>query len=392
MKRARPSLIYSLQAVLKSFATRRPAIAIYLILIPGFRTALPIVFFFGLASSLISSAAHALTERVVVRGLKNPWAIVDSPDGLIWITEKPGAIKIFNSAFVLQRTLTDFPQFAESGEGGILDLAFHPEFRSNGLVYVAYSVTENGGSFTRVNRFAYRGGKLTDHKVIFDGPTGTAGTHFGCRLMFDDQGYLLAAFGERREPWKSQDMNLGHGKIVRLTEDGAIPRSNPFGVASPIFSLGHRNPQGLAMHPVSRRIYNSEHGPTGYDVPEGKGERYGGDEINEISAGGNYGWPNFHHRLQGPGVIAPLLEYTPAIAPSGIAFYVGSKISAWKNDLFVATLRGKHLLRVRIDLNGSVVEQQKLLVGKYGRLRDVSTAPDGSLLVLSQAGQVIQLK
>lgn len=339
-----------------------------------------------LTFTLAASTAEAVTDRVVVSNLDKPWAVVDGPDGNIWITEKPGSIKIFNSSFVLQKTLTGFPDLAPFGEGGVLDLAFHPKFKTNGWIYIAYTVSESGGYFTRVNRFTYRGGKLEDHKVIFNGPTGTAGTHFGCRLLFDDEGYLLASFGERREMWKAQDMNLANGKIVRVTDDGDIPRSNPFGGQSAVFTLGHRNPQGLAIHPLSRRIYDSEHGPTVYDAPEG------GDEINEIVAGTNYGWPNYHHRMVGPGVQAPLLEYTPAIAPSGIAFYIGSKIPAWKNDLFVATLRGRHLLRIRIDENARVVETEKLLEGKYGRLRDVTTAPDGSLLVISEAGQLIQLK
>ncbi|CAN5432105.1 PQQ-dependent sugar dehydrogenase [soil metagenome] len=339
-----------------------------------------------LGAGFVSSTANAVTDRVVVHGLDKPWAVVDGLDGNVWVTEKPGAIKIFNSTFVLQKTLTGFPDFTPFGEGGILDLAFHPKFKSNGWIYVAYSVMESGGYFTRVNRFTYRGGKLEEHKVIFNGPTGTAGTHFGCRLLFDDEGFLLASFGERREMWKAQDMSLANGKIVRLTDDGEIPRTNPFGRRSPIFTLGHRNPQGLAIHPLSRKIYDSEHGPTVYDAPEG------GDEINEITAGTNYGWPNFHHRMEGPGVQAPLLEYTPAVAPSGIAFYVGSKIPAWRNDLFVATLRGKHLLRIRIDAKGRVIETEKLLDQKYGRLRDVTTAPDGSLLVISEAGKMIQLK
>jgi aldose sugar dehydrogenase len=339
-----------------------------------------------LCVTFASSMSKAVTDRVVLSSLDKPWAVVDGPDGNIWVTEKPGAIKIFSPSFVLQKTLTGFPDFVPFGEGGVLDLAFHPRFKVNGWIYVAYTVTENGGYFTRVNRFTFRGGRLEDHKVIFKGPTGTAGTHFGCRLLFDDQGYLLASFGERREMWKAQDMNLANGKIIRVTDEGAIPPSNPFGPESPVFSLGHRNPQGLAIHPLSRKIYDSEHGPTVYDAPEG------GDEINEITAGTNYGWPTFHHRMQGPGVQAPLLEYTPAIAPSGIAFYVGSKVPNWKNDLFVATLRGKHLLRVRIDANGRVVETEKLLEGKYGRLRDVTTGPDGSLLVISEAGKMIRLK
>ena len=342
------------------------------------------------AVSALVSSAYAVSDRVVISGLDKPWAVVPSPDGHIWISEKPGAIKIFSSSYVLQSKLTTFPDFVPFGEGGILDIAFHPQYSRNGWVYVAYSVSDNaGGYFTRVNRFTYRSGALQEHKVIFNGPSSNTGTHFGCRLVFDHAGYLYASFGERREMYKAQDMNVAHGKIIRVTDEGAIPRNNPFGSRSAIYSLGHRNPQGLAIHPVTGRLYDSEHGPTVYDAPEG------GDEINEIVAGGNYGWPQYHHRLEAPGFIKPIGEYTPAIAPSGIAFYTGSSIPAWKNDLFVATLRGKHLLRIRFDAKGEIQPERpedKLLLNKHGRLRDVSTAPDGSLLVLSESGKLIQLK
>jgi aldose sugar dehydrogenase len=145
-------------------------------------------------------------------------------------------------------------------------------------------------------------------------------------------------------------------------------------------------PQGLAIHPVSQRIYDSEHGPSVFDAPAG------GDEINEILAGANYGWPVIHHRMEAAGMISPILEYTPAIAPSGIAFYTGQVIPEWKNDLFVAALKGQRVLRIRFDNQSRVVDSEVLLEGKYGRLRDVETSPDGSLLVLAEDGRLIQLK
>ena len=180
-------------------------------------------------------------------------------------------------------------------------------------------------------------------------------------------------------------MSVLHGKIVRLNDDGSIPKDNPFG-KSAIYSLGHRNPQGLAIHPVSGKMYDSEHGPSSFDAPPG------GDEINEIIAGANYGWPQYHHRENGPGMTAPLLEYTPAIAPSGAIFYTGNALPQWKNDFFVACLRGQQVLRVRFDQSGRPGETEVLLKDKYGRLRDVETSPDGSLLVLAEDGRLIQLK
>lgn len=345
-----------------------------------------------MAFLIVGFRAEAVTDRVVVQGLNKPWAVVNGPDGNIWVTEKAGVIKIYSRAFVLQKVLKGFPDLTMVGsEGGLLDLAFHPRFFENGWIYVAYSVADGRGEFfTRVNRFTYRGVFLSEHKVIFNGPSSPHSTHFGARLVFDDQGFLLASFGERREMYKAQDMATVHGKIIRVTDGGGVPSSNPFvqtpGAMREIYSLGHRNPQGLAIHPVSRKLYDSEHGPTVYDAPEG------GDEVNEIVAGSNYGWPQYHHRLTGPGMTAPIAEYTPAVAPSGMEFYTGSLISNWKNDLFIATLRGRHVIRLRIDAQGKVLEQQKLLENKYGRLRDVSNAPDGSLLVISEDGRMIQLR
>lgn len=341
----------------------------------------------GVAALFIAAPAHCagVTDKVVIDNLDSPWAVVAGPDGNIWISELGGTIKIFNPNFVLQKTLTGFPELEPNGQGGLMDIAFHPQFARNGWIYIAYTV-DAGGSHTRVNRFKYANGQLTEHKIIFDGPSGEDGAHFGGRLMFDDKGYLYASFGERHHKEKAQSLTEWNGKIIRLKDDGSIPADNPFGANNPIFTLGHRNPQGLAMHPVSLKLYDSEHGPTGYDAPGG------GDEINELVAGSNYGWPLHHHRDIAPGFVSPLLEYTPAIAPSGIAFYTGTLIPQWKNDLFVATLAGAHLLRVRFDANGNITETEKLLVGKYGRLRDVGTSPDGSLLIVSDGGELIQLK
>ena len=335
---------------------------------------------------MATNFAFAVTDQVVIQGMDRPWAVVSGPDGTIWITEKrSGHILIYNTQFVLQKTLKGLPNLASYVEGGLLDLAFHPKFQDNNWVYVAYTVHQKAGYAVQINRFTYKGGVLKEQKTLIEGPASESGNHYGSRLLFDDSGMLLASFGERTEKEKAQDMNVLNGKIIRITDDGAIPKDNPFN-NSPIFSLGHRNPQGLATHPVSRKIYDSEHGPSEFDAPGG------GDEINEVKSGANYGWPMYHHRMEASGMNSPLLEYTPAIAPSGIIFYTGSAISEWKNDLFVAALRGMQLVRARIDEKGRVIETEILLKNKYGRLRDVETSPDGSLLVLAEDGRLIQLK
>ncbi len=253
----------------------------------------------------------------------------------IWITEQEGQIKIYDGQYRLLSTLKGFATDLQAvGQGGMLDLAFHPKFLQNGWVYIAYTVRQPTGYGTQINRFTYRNGNLSDRKVILNGPTGTDSAHFGCRLVFDEKGYLYASFGERHQKEKAQRKDSLHGKTVRLNEDGSIPKDNPF-PGNAIYTLGHRNPQGLAIHPLSKSLVVSEHGPTGYDAPGG------GDEVNILKPGANYGWPVIHHRESKQGMETPLAEWTPAIAPSGIAFYTDSKIPQWKNDLFVAAWLGK---------------------------------------------------
>jgi aldose sugar dehydrogenase len=337
------------------------------------------LFFFA-----IHLSAYALSEKVVVTGMDRPWAIVASPDGNLWVTEKfVGDILIYSPQFVRLGKLSGFPDFEGYVEGGLMDLAFHPKFNENHWVYVAYTVPTSVGHKVRISRFTYENGKMQQFKPLIHGPDSDSGHHFGSRLLFDDDGYLLASFGERIDKDKAQDLKEMNGKIIRITDDGKNPESNPFGSA--VHSYGHRNPQGLAIHPVSRKLYDSDHGPSNFDAPGG------GDEINQVEMGKNYGWPKIHHREKASGMVSPLLEYTPSIAPSGISFYTGSAMPKWKNDLFVACLAGRQLLRVRISEAGKVTETEALLQGKYGRLRDVETSPDGSLLVLAEDGRIIQL-
>lgn len=337
--------------------------------------------------SQVRPAAPAEVEDIVITSeLNSPWAVTASPDGQIWITEKDGQIKIFDGAYKPAGTVSGFEDLEAVGQGGLLDLAFHPNYLQNGWIYVAYTVSRENGYNTQINRYTYRNGALSERKIILNGPSGQDSAHFGCRLVFDDNGLLYASFGERHQKEKAQDKNQLHGKTVRLNDDGTVPRDNPFGVSNPVFTLGHRNPQGLAIHPLSKKLVDSEHGPTGYDAPGG------GDEVNILKAGANYGWPVIHHRLTRKGMETPLQEWTPAVAPSGIAFYTGDKIPQWKNDLFVATLAGATLFRLTIDANGRLTNTERLLEDKYGRLRDVGNAPDGTLLVVTDGGQLIQLR
>ncbi len=326
----------------------------------------------------------AFEDSVVVEDLSNPWSVNASPDGQIWITEQDGQIKIYDTAFKLQHVVKGFADLQATGQGGLLDLAFHPRFLQNGWIYVAYTVRLAGGYNTQINRYTYRNGSLAERQIILNGPSGSDGAHFGSRLVFDDAGFLYASFGERHQKEKAQSLDSLHGKTVRVHDDGRIPADNPF-AGKAIYTYGHRNSQGLAIHPVSKLLFDSEHGPTGYDAPGG------GDEVNLLKAGANYGWPVIHHRQTRAGMESALREYTPSVAPSGIAFYTGDQIPQWKNDLFVTTLAGATLLRFTTDNAGRILNEEKLFEDKYGRLRDVGTGPDGSLLIVTDNGRLVQV-
>lgn len=329
-----------------------------------------------------------ITDKVVISDMNSPWAVITGPDKKIYITEQSGTIRVYDSNFVLKGNISGLPNLNDVGQGGLLDIAFHPQFTKNNWLYVAYTTGEGEEAHTRVTRFELNDLQLRNAKIIIEGPGGADdGAHFGCRLVFDDAGKLFASFGERHKKERAQDLNFLNGKIVRLNDDGTIPQDNPFGSTNAVYSYGHRNPQGLAIHPVSKKLFDTEHGPSGYDAPGG------GDEINLIQAGKNYGWPQIHHEATAPSIVSPLKVYTPSVAPSGAAFYTGDLITKWKNDFFFAALRGQALHRLRLDpQTGRVIETEKLLADKYGRLRDVGVGPDGSLLVLSEGGELIQLK
>jgi glucose/arabinose dehydrogenase len=371
----------------------------------SFRVATSFIFAAALlASSSQFASAQGTTERqtqnltenqtqntiakVVIEDLENPWAVVTGPDRKIYITQTGGQIRVYNENYKFEYEITGLPDLNEVGQGGLLDIAFHPKFQSNRWIYVAYTTGQGEATHTRISRFELIDQALKNHKILLEGPSGEDdGAHFGCRLVFDSKGQLFATFGDRHHKEKAQDLNFLNGKIVRLNDDGSIPSDNPFGAKSPVYSYGHRNPQGLAIHPLTKKMFDTEHGPSGYDAPGG------GDEVNVVKAGQNYGWPNVHHDLQAPNIISPLKEYTPAVAPSGAVFYDGELFANWKNDFFMATLRGRALHRLRFDQSTDrVVESEVLLQGQYGRLRDVGVSPSGALLVLSEDGQLIEVK
>lgn len=318
--------------------------------------------------------------ETIAKGFKAPWAIEFVDSNIILVTEKPGRLRIIRNGILQPEPIQGTPAVHEEGQGGLLDIKLHPEFSKNKYIYLAYTVKEED-MMTRIARYTFTEGRLTNEKIIFRGVKGSGRPqHFGTRMQFGKDGKLYFTLGERHEGERAQDLMDLNGSTIRLNEDGSIPEDNPFvnreDVRPEIFSFGHRNPQGLDIHPENGMIFNTEHGPTWSDGPGG------GDEINIIEAGKNYGWPAIHHRQEREGMVTPIIEYTPAIAPSGASFYAGDAFPEWKNNLFVAALVGKAVIRLVVE-GRKVTGQEFLVQGKYGRIRDVEVGPDGFLYFLT---------
>ena len=350
-------------------------------------------------AQVLSSEKHAFRAVTLTDGLAHPWGLAFLPDGRMLVTERPGRLRLVSAKGKLDpRPLAGVPPVVALGQGGLLDVALHPDFRRNGWVYLAYVGAGQGGQGTEVARGRLDGHGLGDLQVIFRmQPKSSTGQHFGARLVFDRQGMLYVTLGDRGEMARAQRLNDHAGSVIRLHDDGRVPADNPFvgraGALPEKFTLGNRNIQGAALHPQSGVLWAHEHGPQG------------GDEINIIRAGVNYGWPVITHgRNYGtgtpigegttkPGMAQPLWIWTPSIAPSGMAFYTGDAFPAWRGNLFVGALRGQ--LLVRLELDGErVVREERLLEGVLGRIRDVRVGPDGLIYLLTDSddGRLVRLE
>jgi glucose/arabinose dehydrogenase len=305
--------------------------------------------------------------EVVVSDLEIPWEMVFAPDGRLFVTERPGRVRIIDlTGRTSQLALTLDDVFAE-GEGGLLGLALDPSFASNRLVYLYYSArTQTDRAVNRVVRYRESGNRLAERVVLLDDiPANTI--HDGGRIRFGPDGLLYVTTGDAATEQLAQDIASLAGKILRINPDGTTPRGNPF--SSPVFSYGHRNPQGLDWHPATGDLWESEHGNTG------------NDEINALDIGVNYGWPRIEGNQTLAGLREPIVFFNPSVAPSGASFYRGQRFTQFANNLFVGTLRGTHLLRLRLDAATPrrIVAQERLLEGQFGRIRDVVSGPDGYL-------------
>jgi glucose/arabinose dehydrogenase len=345
------------------------------------------------------SSAGELEVRTIARGLANPWALAFLPDGKMLVTERPGRMRIVTAEGQISPPLKGVPEVWASGQGGLHDVVTDKSFAQNNTIYFCFAERADGGGRTTAARAKLNegSGRLDDVKVIFrqQGPL-SSGNHYGCRIAQAEDGNLFVALGDHFTH-RDQAQNLGNhlGKLVRITPDGTAPAGNPFAgradAKAEIWSYGHRNIQALAINPASGELWEIEHGPRG------------GDEVNVVGKGRNYGWPvigygvdysgaKIHDSTAKDGMEQPVKYWVPSIAPSGMAFYTGKLFPKWSGSLFTGALRGAML--VRLTLNGNAVtSEERLLQNLHERIRDVRQGPDGVLWLLSDssAGRILRV-
>jgi glucose/arabinose dehydrogenase len=333
------------------------------------------------------SDEHSFRVVKVVEGLEQPWSLAFLPDGRMLVTEKAGRLRVVAGGKLDPTPVAGLPDVTVHGQGGLHDVVLHPQFEKNQLVYLAYAARGSDGVGTELARGRLMGLRLYDVQVLFrQSPKGRTGNHFGGRIVFDRAGYVYLTLGDRGEMPRAQKPDDHAGSVIRLHDDGRVPQDNPFvgrrGWKPEKFDLGHRNQQGAARHPQTGVLWTHEHGPQG------------GDEVNVIRAGANYGWPvityganygtgtKIGEGTHKEGMQQPIYYWVPSIAPSGMAFYSGDKFPRWKGDLFVGALRDQMLVRLKLD-GEKVVSEERLLKGVLGRIRDVRMGPDGFLYLLT---------
>lgn len=355
------------------------------------------------AAQTIHSDKASFRVSVVSAGLEHPWSVAFLPDGSYLVSERPGRLRLIGAdGRLAAQPVAGVPAVAAIGQGGLLDVVLHPKFADNGWVYVSYAGPGEGGSGTEVARGRLvtdsRGARLDNLQVIYrQQPKSSGRVHFGSRLVFDGAGFLYITQGDRGDMERAQRLDDLAGTLVRLHDDGRIPADNPWvgkaGARPEIFSFGHRSMQGAALHPATGELWTHEHGPQG------------GDEINIARRGRNYGWPIITYGVnygigtrigvgtQRDGLEQPLYQWTPSIAPSGMAFYTGDRFPGWRGNLFVGALKFQMLVRLELD-GARVVREERLLTSREGRIRDVRQGPDGLLYLLTDApdGKLLRIE
>ena len=339
------------------------------------------------AAQDIRSEEHAFRVVKLVQGLEHPWSVAFLPDGRMLVTERPGRLRVVSSGKLDPQPIAGVPEVVAQGQGGLFDIVLHPRFAENSLVYFSYNGRGPGGSGTELARAKLAGQRLENVQVLFrQDPKGRSGVHFGGRIVFDRQGFVYLTLGERGEMQRAQRPDDHAGSVIRLHDDGRVPKDNPFvgqpGWKPEKFTLGNRNMQGAALHPQTGVLWTHEHGPLG------------GDEVNVMRAGVNYGWPVITYGVNygigtkigegthKDGMAQPIHYWVPSIAPSGMAFYTGERFAKWNNNLFVGALRDRMLVRLVLE-GEKVVHEERMLQGELGRIRDVRAGPDGYLYLLT---------
>ena len=348
--------------------------------------------------SVAESDDVAYQVEVLQEGLEYPWSLAQLPDGSVLVTEKPGRLLHLSADFSSRHSIEGVPEVDWVGQGGLLDVALHPEYgrADNRWIYLSYSKVCATGFTTALSRYRLQGHRLEDGQMLFEAhPCGGLTWHFAGRLSFDADGYLFLAVGDRGERENAQELNSHWGKLIRLHADGRIPEDNPFvgddDALPEVYSYGHRNPQGLAWNPFDGKLWLHEHGPKG------------GDELNRIQAGANYGWPRVTHgreytggiiseQTHASGIEPPVWHWTPSIAPSGFAVYDGKPFAAWRGQMLVGALKFRSVYRLRLEQDGGAHEQ--ILPEPQGhRIRDIRVLEDGLIYLLTDDadGQLLRL-
>ena len=346
-------------------------------------------------AEVLQSGDQKFTIETISDQFKNPWGIAFLPDGRILVTERAGEIRIIKGGKLLDEKISGVPAVVAEGQGGLLDIKLHPDYNTNAWIYLTYSKPGPGGAATTVARTKLNGNAFTDFTELFSAlPFTSTGHHFGSRIAFDGKGHMFISSGERGTMENAQNLGNHLGKIIRLHDDGKVPTDNPFvntkGAKAEIWSYGHRNPQGLIYDVERNELYDVEHGPKG------------GDELNRVEKGKNYGWPKITYGIDYdgtsitdktslPGMEQPVTYWVPSIAPCGLMKITSDKYPGWKNNYLVGALSLTHIARVELDANGKYVKQERLL-DKFARFRCVVQSPDGFIYAATESpGKLIRL-